>query len=166
MTRVSDISSMKKFTTPISNEQGSIPIAMMLVTFVLAATVTLGSLLAWQISTARSEQLTTFSHWALSSASALAISDVGVAGESLTGLPTAPPAQWNETESGEYYWRYWVQADTSGPQTVVAVAVEVKLTAEPGAALLPSDASYRLVEYLRFDSGQNVWLPYYTSTTP
>lgn len=153
---------MKKLRAILTSEEGSIPIAMMLVIFVLSATIVLGSLLAWQVGSARSEQLNTFSSWALESAAAQAVSEVGVAGEALTGVRTSPPAAWTETPSGEYYWRYWVSSHTGGPEPVVAVYTEIKLTSAPGEAVLTSETDYRLVEYLRFDEEQQNWVPYYT----
>lgn len=161
---MTDNQHMTTLTPSMRSEQGSIPIAMMLVVFILSATIALGGLLAWQIGSARSEQLNTFSHWALASASAQAVSEVGIAGATLSGINTAPPALWTHTDSGEYYWRYWVVPHTSGPEPVVAVISEVKLTSAPGEATLPSQTAYRLVEYLRFDSEQSTWVPYYTVT--
>lgn len=162
MTPTTDIHTMTGTTPTRHNEQGSIPIAMMLVVFILSATIALGGLLAWQIGSARSEQLNTFSQWALASASAQAVSEVGISGSSLTGIRTAPPAIWTETDAGDYYWRYWVVQQNGGTEPVVAVVTEIKLTSAPGEAQPTSETSFRLVEYLRFDSAQSQWVPYYT----
>jgi len=165
---LADISTMRHILSAWHrDDRGSIPVAMVLVTFVLAATVALGSLLAWQIATARSEHLATTADWALESAMSQAVSNVGIAGQSLTNIPTSTPTAWTETSNGDYYWRYWVTEHSGGPQPMVAVITEVQLTSATGEAQPLSGTNYRLVEYLTFDAESNQWRPSFTvSPTP
>jgi hypothetical protein len=157
------MSDMKVPFIQLREERGSIPIAMVLVTFVLATTVALGSLFAWQISNSRGEQLDTFAGWANESALSIAINNVAISGPSLSGIPTSEPSSWISDSSGEYYWRYWVIEHIRGDSPIVAVIAEIQLSNAVPEGQLPSTTSYRLTEYLRFDSFSYSWKSLYSA---
>lgn len=136
------------------SERGSMPIAMLLVAFVLTATIALGALLAWQITSARGEQLNTYAAWALEDARAYATTQVGIAGTDVSALPHSAPATWIPDSSGAYYWRWWIVQHTTVEAPVVEVIVEITLTSAPGA---PTAPSHTRREFLIFDTDAQRW---------
>lgn len=153
---------MTTLRSRFTDTTGSMPVAMLLVSFALVTTIALGSVMAWQIASARDQQLSTTAQWALTSSVNQAVGFVISGGPDVSDFTTTPPSTWIPAETGEYSWRWWVIEHTqAGGAPTVEVIAEVTL--HGGAAALSADGTaQRVSEVLRFDTSIHTWERFYT----
>lgn len=90
-------------------DQGSMPLALMLVSFLLIFATTVASTVAWQIAGNRSEATAHQAQWAIDSALNIAGENLGTTSSDLYGVPTTSPATWTKSPDSSYVYRWWAE---------------------------------------------------------
>lgn len=125
------------------DDEGSMPLAMALMVFVLVAAVAVASSVAAQVGATRSEMFARTAAWNLDSTLARAGQALMASDRLLTGIPTETPATWTTSEDGTYLYRWWAQP-LDRPGSAAVPAADIVAWASDGTRLLAVTANSSL----------------------
>lgn len=146
---------IKRLRSAFNADGGSMPLALFLVVFILAAATTIASSVTWQIANNRNEVQQRTASWGLESASNRAAQNVGATGRFLRDIPNETPTTWTISEDGTYVYRWWVDPVTEAGPTKVATPPRMVHTASDGTTLLGLATNNKI--YISTDS--TTWIP-------
>lgn len=98
------------------------PLALILIVFILMFATLVTSTIAWQIVGDRTETSTRAANWALDSTLNQASENIGSSTMSLTGVPTTAPATWSTSSDGTYAYRWWIDSSANSASLAASPA--------------------------------------------
>lgn len=104
---------MQRLLRHTQNDRGSMPLALVLVMFVLIMATIATATLAWQVNGNRAESTARNAAWELDTTLNQGAQTLGSASATLSGMPLAAPTTWTHQTGSDYYSRWWLDAGIS-----------------------------------------------------
>lgn len=148
----------RRIPAALNDDRGSMPLALILVAFMLIFSTMIASTVAYQVANNRNESSARQSAWALDSVLNQSAEDMNATDSNLTGTVSTPPS-WTKSADGKYFYRSWTAGvEAAAPYTTAISTAEVKLVANQGATLAAASTAYRAAARYSWDPIQNTWV--------